>query len=282
MWGTLVSMARNSAGSTIWKILITVLVVLLVLVILTEIGLRWFIGSQLRSGFEQQTQDQGIVLEEEPQIAFSSQPLVWGLMTGNVNEITMDTPSTLRIDETAGTVEGVPSALTRIHDLQISPEPIAGTLITETELPEDYLLAIIRSELRNQVEQSTDGSDIAGWLVDNLGITGITANPSDNALDVDLAQGAVVISLVPNAVDGQLDLKATNTQLFGMDLPPEVSQAISDALRDGLTNQADVAVESGTSPVDATDHLLMESFDVIDGGVAVTVRGEDVPLAELA
>ena len=43
--------AKKSGGSLAWKIVVGVLVALLVLILIAEFGLRWFIGNQMTEEF---------------------------------------------------------------------------------------------------------------------------------------------------------------------------------------------------------------------------------------
>ena len=54
--------SKKSAGSLAWKIIIGILVALLVLILLAEFGLRWFIGHQMTSQFNQAAEEEGLSL----------------------------------------------------------------------------------------------------------------------------------------------------------------------------------------------------------------------------
>lgn len=264
-------MSRNSSGSTVWRIIVTVLVVIVLLLITAEIGLRMYMSNQVTQGFEQQAEQDGVVLTEEPEVSFGASPLVLGLLGGTLPQMSMQTPSTLEQD--GETYRGTPAADIRIDDLTVSEDPVAGTLTTTTELPEDYMLAIIREQLRAQVG---DASGVATTLVDELGITGLTANVAEQTLDLEFARGLAGISLAPVDVNGQMNLEARSTRLFGMELPQEVSEGISQALQDGITEQANQ--QTGAN---VTNSMTISDYEIVDGALRVTVTGQDVPLSEL-
>ena len=46
--------------SLAWKILIGVLVTFLILVLVAEFGLRWFMGNQMKDQFVQAAKDEGV------------------------------------------------------------------------------------------------------------------------------------------------------------------------------------------------------------------------------
>ncbi len=264
------AVARSST-SVLWKILLGVLVAILLIVLVAEFGLRWFIGQQLRDSFNQQAEESGVTVEEEPTISFGPTPLVFSILGGSINEVNVTTPSTLEItypggDSALPEITGQPAAVIDIDDLSISDpdNPVAGTLTTTTEVPEEFLLAIIQ---RQMAEQQGDASGAAGFLQELVTITDITANVEESALDVEFTGGAAVLTLQPVPVDGQLTFEATNASLFGFDLPAQVADGITQALQDGVSEQV--------------GQLGVEQFEVIDGGVRIRVVGENVNLNNL-
>ncbi|MDR7330875.1 LmeA family phospholipid-binding protein [Corynebacterium guangdongense] len=264
-------MAKTSSGSTLWRVLLAILTVLVVLLIAAEVGLRMYLSGQVTQGFEQQAQEDGVVVTEEPEVSFGASPLVFGLLGGTLPQVTMRTPSTLQ--QEGETYKGTPAADVRIEDLTVAENPVAGTLTTTTELPEDYMLAIIREQLRSQVGQD---SGMASTLVDELGITDLNANVAEQTLDLEFARGLAGISLAPADVDGQMSLEARSTRLFGMELPQEVSASISQALQEGIAEQA-----NEHAGADVANSLTIDSYEIVDGALRVTVTGHDVPLSEL-
>ena len=97
---TLVRMAsKRSAGSLAWKIIIGILVALLVLILLAEFGLRWFIGHQMTSQFNEAAEQEGLQVKD-PSVSFGGSPLLVGLFKGSISQMDMTTPSTLQIDGT--------------------------------------------------------------------------------------------------------------------------------------------------------------------------------------
>lgn len=261
-------MAKSTA-SVLWKILVGVLVTVLILVLIVEFGLRWFIGNQLREEFDAQAAESGVVVEEDPTISFGASPLVLSAVTGTVNEVTVTTPSTMRIsyptgDATRPEVNGQPGAVIDIRDLRISDldNPVAGQLTTTTELPEDFLLAVIQEEAA--AAQGGDG----GFLQDLLAITDLTANPAESTIVVEFSRGLASLTLRPVTEGGQLSFEATDAALFGFGLPGEVADGISAALRSGVDEQV--------------GNMRIEEFTVIDQGVRVRIAGENIPLGELS
>ena len=54
--------SSKSPASTAWKIFIGVLVTLLLIILVAELGIRWFLGSQMKSEFTQSAKEQGLSL----------------------------------------------------------------------------------------------------------------------------------------------------------------------------------------------------------------------------
>ncbi len=265
-------MARSS-GSTVWKVIVGILVAILLLVLVAEFGLRWFIGHQLRSSFNQQAEETGVVVEEDPSISFGATPLVLSILGGSINEVNVTTPSTLDItypggDSSLPEISGQPAADIDITDLDISDtdNPVAGRLVTTAEVPDEFLLATIQRQMAEQQGEVTNPA--TSFMQELITITDITSNPAESTLDVEFTRGAAVLTLQPIAVDGQLTFEATNAALFGFSLPDQVADGITRALQDGVSEQV--------------GQLGVENFEVIDGGVRIRVAGENVNLSDLS
>lgn len=265
----------KSTGSKIWRVLVGILVLLLVLLVVAELGLRWFIGNQLRSTFEADAQEQGVTLEEDPSISFGATPLVFSVLGRNIPQMEMTTPSTLQIEYPDGPnsipeVNGSPAAMVNITDLDITDpnNPVAGTMNTTTEIPEDMILAMIQQSTAASQEGS-DPTDFGAAIVQELvKVTDVSTQPDTNTLDVEFTGGAAVLSLEPRVENGELLFQATNANLFGFDLPEQVTGMITSALEKGMQ--------------DATGDMEITEFTVIEGGIRVSIRGENLPLSELS
>ncbi|KXU19110.1 hypothetical protein HMPREF3155_02510 [Corynebacterium sp. HMSC06D04] len=244
--------------SLAWKILIGVLVAFLVLILLAEFGLRWFMGNQMKDQFAQAAKDQGIESQEDPNISFGTTPILLGLFGGKLSEMNMETPSTLQIDGTE--IKGQPATNVHIEDMTLSDDPVAGSLRASTKVPDDYLLATFQKGIADE-----SGSEQVG----NLVVTNITANDAENLLDVEFAGGLANLALEPKAQDGNLSITAKNASLLGFDLPKEATDAISTALQKGMKDQF------------IGEGLSVDEVDVADGELNLTITGQDVPMSEL-
>lgn len=265
----------KSTGSKVWKVLVGILVALLILAIVAELGLRWFVGQQLRSSFDQQAQEQGITVEEDPEISFGASPLLFGLLGGTISQVDVSTPSTLEINYPDGAnsvpeIEGTPAATVDVDDLDIADpnNPIARTMSTTTQLPEDMVLAMIQRETAGSMGDSQDTGFGAAILQELVRVTDVTAVPETNSLDVEFTGGAAVLSLEPVLADGGVNFQVSGAEVFGMDLPEQVSEAITGALERGVQ--------------DAAGDMEVTEFTVVEGGIQVSIRGQNVPLGEAA
>lgn len=255
--GTLAYMASaRSASSAIWKFIVGLLVALLILLLVAEFGLRWFIGNELRASFEAQAAQDGVTLAKDPTISFGASPLVLSAARGTIPEVEVTTPSTLQI--TGQEILGQPGAHVVLNDLRISDRenPVAGYMVTTTEVPDDYLRAVVQQSME---------SENGGGLIS---ITDVTSNPSGGTLDVEFNGGAAVLNLTPQPVDGQLTFEAAGGSFLGFNLPTQVTDLITASMRDGVTDQA-----AG---------FTIEEFEVIEGGARLRLSGENVPLSEVA
>ncbi|PMC67936.1 LmeA family phospholipid-binding protein [Corynebacterium aurimucosum] len=250
--------SSKSPASTAWKIFIGVLVTLLLIILLAELGLRWFLGSQMKSQFTQSAKEQGVETSEEPEVSFGASPMVFGLLNGKIPQMDMKTPSTLKIEGT--TITGQPAADVHVEDMTLSKEPVAGTLRASTTVPDQFLLASFQKAIAEQ-----SGYDALG----NLVVTAITANDAEDDLEVEFAGGLATLSLKPEARDGKLAIDAKEASLFGFDLPEQATSAISNALAEGMEEQL------------AGQQLTFESVDVGAGELTLTLIGHDVPMSEL-
>lgn len=250
--------SSTSRAATAWKIFIGVLVALLLIILLAELGLRWFLGTQMKDQFVQSAKGQGVETSEEPEVSFGASPMIFGMLNGKIPQMDMKTPSTLKIEGT--NITGQPAADVHVEDMTLSKEPVAGSLRASTTVPDQFLLASFQKAIADQ-----SGYDTLG----NLVVTGITAHDAEDNLSVEFAGGLAELSLKPEARDGKLAINAERASLFGFDLPEQATTAISDALAEGMAEQL------------AGQQLTFESVDVGAGEVTLTMVGQNVPMSEL-
>ena len=171
----------------------------------------------------------------------------------------MTTPSTLQIDGTE--IKGQPASEIHVEDMSTDQEnPVAGKLRASTTVPDDYLLASFQKGISEQA-----GSEKVG----NMVVTEITANEQDHVLDVKFAGGLANLSLEPTAHDGKLDIRATEASIFGLELPDQATEAISSALQNGMSDQF------------VGSDMNVDSVEVLDGELKLTITGTDVPMNDM-
>ena len=248
--------SARSASSAIWKFIVGILVALLVILLVAEFGLRWFIGNELRSSFREQAALDGVTLEEDPTVAFGATPLVFSVVSGTIPHVEISIPSTLRITDQE--ILGQPAAVATLTDLDISDtsDPVAAHLVTTAEVPDEYMLAMVQHSMR------------AGHADGFIQISDLQSNPAEGTLDVSFNNGIAVLNLVPTPVDGNLTFEAVGASLFGFDLPRQVSDVITQGLQQGMQDQ--------------TGDFRVETFEVVDGGAQLTLTGRDVALSRVS
>lgn len=267
----------KTIGSRISKLILTIIVVLMVLLLLAEFGVRWSISKQLKDAVGSNSTGQ------EASISFGPTPLLFSAVTQNVPSVTIESPSTVNIKHPGGAnavpeVTGTPQAFINVDSLNISDpdNPVAASLSLRTTLADDYLLAVLQKSIaENQTHQPapTEGKDnelgaLAGTFLQQLiQVTGITSNPADGTVKVDITGGAAKLTLKPEAVDGRLSFTATNASFLGVELPSTVSDALTKGLRDQASTMA--------------GNLKIKSVKVVEHGVTIEVDGENVNLNEL-
>lgn len=247
----------KSAGSTAWKIIVGILVVLLIIVLLAEFGMRWFTAKQVKEQFHASAQADGIEVSEEPEVSFGSSPLIFGLAKGEISQLNLHTPSTLQIN--GDVITGQPESTIEMEGMTVSDDPVARHMIATTVIPEDYLLVTFQDSIANE-----SGVD----MLRNVVVTDITANGESGVLDFELGSGLATISLRPSAANGQIQLETTDSTLFGMSLPEQATQSISEGLSKGMQEQF-------------TGDLTIEDITVIDGAVSIRVSGDNVNFKEM-
>ncbi|WP_298692735.1 DUF2993 domain-containing protein [uncultured Corynebacterium sp.] len=251
--------AKKSGGSLAWKIVVGVLVALLIIILIAEFGLRWFISNQMTEEFKNSAKEEGIEATEDPSVSFGGSPLLFGLMRGSISQMDMTTPSTLQIE--GSQIKGQPASEIHVEDMSTDADnPVAGSLRATTTVPDDYLLASFQKGISDQ-----SGSDTIG----NMVVTEITANDQSDELEVKFGGGLASLSLKPTARDGKLEINATEAAIFGLSLPEQATSAISDALQDGMSEQL------------VANDMQVESVDVSDGKLTLTITGTDVPMNDM-
>ncbi|MCK7637413.1 DUF2993 domain-containing protein [Corynebacterium pygosceleis] len=267
------SSVSKKRGSVWWKILLGIVISVFIILLVAEIALRMFISKQLEDDFAEQTAMTGVVTDRRPEIGFGPVPLLLSVASGTVPSVDVSTPSTLQITHPEGInsdpdIKGTPASDIHITDLALrGPEgPVAGRLTVQTDISDDMMLAQVQAAMHSQTRTAGDG--LAGSLLQNLvKVTDITPDPETDTLDIEFTDGAAHIVIRPTAVDGQLQMEATEARLFGFALPDEISGAISRALR--------------SSAADLGGGMSVDVVTVRRGGMHLEMSGENVNLRDM-
>ncbi len=263
----------KSSRSVFPKVLITIVVILLVLLLVAEFGLRWFIGRELKNEFSEQVAQQGITVEEDPTISFGSSPLLLGLAQGSIKHVAVDTPDTIKITHpgdgsSVPEISGTPQATVVLTGLSIADlnNPVADHLDLTTFVSDEFILATVQAEMAKASQEQGDG--LAARLMQELvKITGIRSNTDTQAIEVEFTDGAARANLRPLVLNGQLAFEVLDSQLLGFDLPEEISKALTD----GIQSQVNEVAGS----------LQISSIDVTEGGLDINLTGENINVRTL-
>lgn len=244
------------------KFFVGLVVAIILLAALAEGGVRWYVSNQLKN-------DMG----DGASISFGLSPVVASAVTGKVGHVDMTLPDTLKIDypdgeNAAPSITGSPASRVKIQGLNIKDpnNQTADSLVLDTRLTDEYMLAQVQDGIAQNA--NNQGGDFANALVQSLiRVTNITSNPSDGTISVEFTDGAAMLTLRPSAEDGQLSFQAEKASLFGVELPANISEAISSALRDSASQMA--------------GNLRIDSINVEDGGIALQLSGTNVNFNEV-
>ena len=247
------SQAKSSAA-TAWKVIVAVLVALLVLVLLAEFGARYFISQQLRSSFREDIEAQGIEMTEDPEVSFGSSPVLFGLIGGKLNEVNIDTPSTLQQDP-EGNYKGMPASHVHMESMALKSRE-AEFLRTRSELPDDYLTHSIQEGLREQL----GGVGFLGDIV----VSDITTDHEAETITVQFLSGAANLTLRPLVdANGNAAFDTSQAKILGFSLPEGAADGIANSLNHNLH-------EATGGQLDIT------KIEFNDHGLVITLEGHNV------
>ncbi|MFP7364765.1 DUF2993 domain-containing protein [Corynebacterium callunae] len=257
------------------KVLLTIVVVLLILVLIAEFGLRFIIGKQLKEEFQNQAAQQGITVEEEPSISFGASPLLLGLAKGSLNEVTVDTPDTVQITYPGGAssapeITGTPQATIELSGLGIRDQqnPVAQNLTLTTFASDEFVLATMQKQMAESAGGTDENAGLAAMLVQELvKVTDITSDPASETVEVEFTDGAARASLRPLVLNGQLAFEIVNSELLGFTLPEEVSTMLTEGVQSSIQNVA--------------GGLQIADIQVADGGINITLTGQNINVRTL-
>ena len=252
---------------SVGKVLLSIVLVIIVLLFIAEFGLRMMISNQLKQDYESAG-------GQSASISFGTSPVLLGLVQGELGHVEINAPDSLvtnwNQDKTEVEIIGTPQLHTVLNGLSLTDpdNPTAKSLEMETLISNEGLHAmLVQGMNKNQSEAPNDFA--AGILKQLVKITGVSTQAANNTITVEFSDGAASIDLQPEASSGTVKFTATNTSLFGVELPAGVSDALTQALDQGV-NQL------------GTNGLTVESITVEDGGVRIAMSGNNINLAEVS
>lgn len=256
-------MTRTSSGRG-WKIALGIIAGILVLLFIAEIAVRGLIAQQLRSSLSDTAPDYAAV-QEDASVHFGASPVLLGLARGKLQHLNIDIPSTLIPD--SDEIVGNPPAIIDATGFTLDQDdPHADELILHTELPQALMRDMLQQELRRSLNESQDGR--FAEYDEILTVSDVRTNPATGTFTVTFSNGAFAVELRPEINNDQLSFAAESTQILGRNLPDFFSEAVSNALSNGLNE-------------DVVGPLQVQQFEIIDNGFRIIVGGHDVHLNEL-
>ncbi|KGM18820.1 LmeA family phospholipid-binding protein [Corynebacterium auriscanis] len=257
---------KSKKGLTI---LLSILVVLLLLIALAEFGLRAYVKGQIVDGVKQQAAQSNTAITSDPKVSFGSSSLLLGALGGNIKQVDITIPSSLKIshpngDQGTPQVDGNPEVHILAKGIKGKSESDmrASDLTMQSEIPTELMLA------QAQKNQSQSSSSSNNALAGMFTLTGIKTDPESGVLDFEIGGGLAKLSMKPKAENGNLTMDVEGGKVLGFDLP----ETIVNSIRDSLTKQSQGGMIEG---MDVTD------VKVTERGMEIHMHGTDVDLAKV-
>src|SRR5699024_11630757 len=99
---------------------------------------RCFTAKQVKDQFHASAEADGIEVSEEAEVSFGSSPVIFGLLSGEISQLNLHTPSTLQIN--GDVITGQPASTIEMEGMTLSDDPVACHMVAKAIIPEDYLL----------------------------------------------------------------------------------------------------------------------------------------------
>jgi hypothetical protein len=252
-------------------VLVAVIIVILLLIAAAEFGLRAYLKGNLADEMRDKAQDKGIELSADPEVDFGSSPLIVGLVRGEIPELTMKLPSSLKVDyqdsdRSKPVVSGQPAVKATMKDVSTSGDDDAtiGSLSMDTTLPPEYLLAQVQKSMQDSGSgDAGQGNPLGGLLT----VNDVKPNTADQTLDFQVAGGLATVAMKPVMTDQGFTMEVADVKLLGFSLPDSLTDSMKDSLQQSI---------------DQADNLEIQSAEITDEGLKVRLGGQDVTMDQLA
>ncbi len=266
------------------KIFAWVVAIVVLLAVVAELGVRWYIKEQVKAQFSVSATAEssgaagssGAAEPQEASVALGASPVLFGLLRQQLPYIKLDAPSTITIsypsgDQSQPVVEGNPAMNLEAHRIKMGPggeqDIRLGSFRMTTTVPSELMLA----EASASMNAAQQGEGVNSLIAEFLRVTDIRTNEADQTLEFELGGGVATMVMSPQVVDGEMTMKAADVQLLGFSLPASIRDSVAQGLADQATEEA-LGMGANVRVVEAK---------VTAEGLQTTLEGTDVALSEL-
>lgn len=267
--GTLGCMSSSKPGTAL-RATAVVLVILVLLVIAGEVAARWYAGKRVAEEWRTIQAEQGVVTEEVPDTSFGTEPLLWGALTSELGKVTIQSPSTLVVQDPAGqngapVTKGVPATTIGLTDLDISDadNPVAGKAEVTMDLPVELLQATANQEILAR----PPAGPLLGLLTQAARVTSLTAHPQQDHLTAQFVGGMLTVDFRPRAQAGDAVVDITGGSIAGFGADGFVQRVADAAIKGPIA-------DLGTS-------MSIDSFEVTETALRVHLSGTGIAVRDL-
>ena len=263
-----------------WKVLISVVAVLVILLVIAEFGVRAYAKNTVVDEIRSSLEEDGTELSEDPSVSFGASPLLLGLVQGKIPSMSATMPSTVEVsyedgDQSRPVITGQPAVEMDAKNISVSGESmLIDDLTLDTTMPPEMLLAELQkseaaggAEDGEQAQNSEDDNPFSGALDNLISITDVAMNTGDNTLDFEISGGLATLSMVPEVTEGTLSMSLSDVKIFGMSLPQSVAESLSDQLESTVN--------------EASEELTVQSAEVTEDGLRIRLHGTQINMDEI-
>lgn len=263
-----------------WKVLISVVAVLVILLVIAEFGVRAYAKNTVVDEIRSSLEEDGTELSEDPSVSFGASPLLLGLVQGKIPSMSATMPSTVEVsyedgDQSRPVITGQPAVEMDAKNISVSGETmLIDDLTLDTTMPPEMLLAELQkseaaggAEDGEQAQNSEDDNPFSGALDNLISITDVAMNTGENTLDFEISGGLATLSMVPEVTEGTLSMSLSDVKIFGMSLPQSVAESLSDQLESTVN--------------EASEELTVQSAEVTEDGLRIRLHGTQINMDEI-
>lgn len=264
---------KKKKGNLGLKIFTGIVLVIVMLLVLAEFGLRWYLKDELKAALKDQIQESGVSSSVDPKISLGASPVLLGMAQGKIPQMTLDVPSTLDIsyednDQSKPKVSGQPAMHIDMRDLKMDGDDpnnaTVGEVTLRTTLPKEMLKAQAAESANDDKSGGAEDNPLGGMMK----ISDVRPNPDKQTLSFDISGGLATFEVKPTVQDGKMKMEMDNVSLLGFQLPESFTQQMESQLQDSV-------------PADPQGGLEFQGINVTEEGLEVTMHGTDVRVNDL-